>query len=61
MPASFKHSLLGLGGLGIALALAGCGGSADVSGPSTTATGLAFGERSSADAAGDRYPAGLAL
>ena len=60
MPASFKHSLLGLGGLGIALALAGCGG-ADVIGPSTTATALAFGERSSADAAGGRYPAGLAL
>ena len=61
MPASFKHSLLGLGGLGIALALAGCGGNAEVTRPSTTATGLAFGERSSADAAGGRYPAGFAL
>ena len=61
MPAFFKHSLLGLGGLGIALALAGCGGSADVTGPSTTATGLAFGERSFGDTADGRYPAGLAL
>ena len=61
MPASFKYSLLALGGLGIALALAGCGGSADVTGPSTTATGRAFGERSFGDTAGGRYPAGLAL
>ncbi len=48
MPASFKHSLLGLGGLGIVLARTGCGGSADVTGASTT--GLAFGQRSSGDA-----------
>ena len=59
MPASFKHSLLGFSGLGIVLALAGCAGIADVTGPFTT--GLALGERSSADAAGGRYPAGFAL
>ncbi len=59
MPASFKHSLLGFSGLGIVLALAGCAGIADVTGPFTT--GLALGERSSGDAAGGRYPAGFAL
>ncbi len=61
MPVSFKHSLLGLGGLGIALALAGCGGIADLTRPFTSATDLSFGDRLSSDAAGGRYPAGLAL